>query len=285
MKYLFLVTLLFFTGCSFYKINEESFDTSYVSKSYLKKDMGYDWVSVRLKEYDENYIRVIIRSRNDIKKPTCTFDELAYKQNKNQFIAYKFNKQILFTLSNDKLYITSNKDENILKYFCSGGGSLQGEYLKYNKPLDNTQIDKIEYINSLNYNNINFLVEVKNKKLKLTTLGLKYSKEPFYHNLEEEVYFSEVADLNSDNSPEIYIYAKDKQKTKVIAYSVNNMLSLSEIYLEPIKLEELKDEVRVVENRLIRKVYLKNGKIKQIEYKLVPGEATWQLKIQKIMQY
>ncbi len=80
--------------------------------------------------------------------------------------------------------------------------------------------------------------------------------------------------------------------SSLLAYSVNNGLSMSEIYLAPLSHDkkafdkyEGNDEFRVVENTLIRRFPIKDNKTKQIQYKLVAGEASWQLKIDKIMEY
>jgi len=112
---------------------------------------------------------------------------------------------------------------------------------------------------------------------------------------------ADVADLNKDGSPEIYIYmtsAGSGSYGSLIAYSANNKKSLSEIYLPPLQ-ENKKaakgymghDTFTVKDGHLVRSFPLyKNtdtnaeptGGTRQIEYELAQGEASWQLKPVKV---
>lgn len=111
---------------------------------------------------------------------------------------------------------------------------------------------------------------------------------------------AEIADLNSDASPEIYIYvnsAGSGSYGSVIAYAMNKKHTATEIFMPNIS-ENSKlskgymghDEFSILENRLGRRfpLYLPadinskpSGGIRQLEYKLVPGEAGWLLKLTK----
>ena len=112
---------------------------------------------------------------------------------------------------------------------------------------------------------------------------------------------ADIGDINVDGSPEIYVYIKGKDKGSLIAYSANNKKSLSEIYLPPIP-ENPKltkgyrghDEFMMVEAIVAQRfpVYKDNdsdakptGGWRQLQYKLVQGEAGWQLKIDKTLEY
>lgn len=270
----------------------------YVSDSYFKKNEGYDWVSISLKQINDFEIKVSVRSRADKKKPTCTFDDILHKRENNIYASYKEGKTILFKISDNSLSIEggSAEDENILYYFCSGGATLKGEYKKLEGEIDKKQIDKTIYINSLTYNGFRFLIEQKANKVSIFSPNLKYGKESIINKIEGNIVFSEIADLNADGSPEVYMYIENQKENRVysslLAYSVNNGLSMSEIYLAPLSHDkkafdkyEGNDEFRVVENTLIRRFPIKDNKTKQIQYKLVAGEATWQLKIDKVMEY
>ena len=270
----------------------------YVSDSYFKKNEGYDWVLVSLKQINDFEIKVSVRSRADKKKPTCTFDDILYKRENNIYASYKEGKTILFKISDNSLNIEggSAEDENILHYFCSGGATLKGEYKKLEGEIDKKQIDKTIYINSLTYNGFRFFVEQKANKVSIFSPNLKYGKESIINKIEGNIVFSEIADLNADGSPEVYMYIENQKEnsgySSLLAYSVNNGLSMSEIYLAPLSHDkkafdkyEGNDEFRVVENTLIRRFPIKDNKTKQIQYKLVAGEATWQLKIDKVMEY
>ena len=292
MKNLILISLL--TIFPITNINA----SNYVSESYFKKDMGYDWVSVSLKDIDAHNAKISIKSRADRKKPTCTFDDVVSKSSNNEYISYKEGKKIIFTLKDDILSIKGEnvEDENILFYFCSGGGSLKGEYKRLYEPLDKKQIDKRNYANTLYYNQYMFFIEESNNTISIFSPNLKYSNKPILKKIDGEIIYSEIADMNSDGNPEIYIYTnslKDKRNyAELTAFSVNNGVSLSEIYLESLSenkkaLENFEgnDEFRVVETTLVRRFPIKGNKTKQIQYKLISGEASWQLKVDKILEY
>lgn len=106
----------------------------YVSDGYAQRAEGYDWTRVTISAAGDERISVKVRSRSDIKKPTCTFDGSATLM--GQDIAHgiifetKANDSTTFLqFKADKLVIDS-KDKNALYYFCSGGASLAGEYQK-----------------------------------------------------------------------------------------------------------------------------------------------------------
>lgn len=114
----------------------------------------------------------------------------------------------------------------------------------------------------------------------------------------------EVADLNVDGYPEIYIYvnsAGSGSYGSVIAYASNRNLSLSEVYLPPVEegSDEAKgymghDEFSVIENTFVRRfpVYREgdpnsepSGGTRQIQYKLAAGEAGWVLRKNRVVEY
>lgn len=121
-----------------------------------------------------------------------------------------------------------------------------------------------------------------------------------HREIEGTVTGTEIADLNSDGSPEIYIYlnsAGSGSYGSVIAYAMNKKHSVTEVYM-PDLLDDLKlskgymghDEFSIIENSLGRRfpIYMDDdtnakpsGGKRQLEYKLVPGEAGWLLKIKK----
>jgi hypothetical protein len=109
---------------------------------------------------------------------------------------------------------------------------------------------------------------------------------------------AEVADINADGSPEIYVYVTSAGSGSyglLVAYSANQRKSLSEIYLPPVTQNKTlskgymgHDNFAVVEGVLVRRfpVYRDTdtnanptGGTRQLQYKLVPGEAGWILKV------
>ncbi len=137
-------------------------------------------------------------------------------------------------------------------------------------------------------------------QLLITPSGLQGDNSPIKREIQGTVTGAEVADLNSDGSPEIYVYinsAGSGTYGELVAYSANNKKSLSEIYLPPLT-EDTKnsqgymghDEFSVVETSLARRfpIYKKDdsnanptGGTRQLQYKLVAGEASWVLKLVK----
>ncbi len=148
---------------------------------------------------------------------------------------------------------------------------------------------------------VSFVVVSKNEgslsKLKIIPKGLSRDNKEIIRDIEGSVTAAEVADLNADGSPEIYIFVTSSGSGSygsLVAYSANSKKSLSEIALPD--LTELSaggkgymghDEFAVVENSLARRfpIYRQGdansqptGGMRQIEYKLHAGEAGWILK-------
>jgi hypothetical protein len=134
--------------------------------------------------------------------------------------------------------------------------------------------------------------------------GFDPDNSPIVRTINGTVTGAEVADLNVDGSPEIYVYVKSVGSGSygsLVAYSANRRKSLSEIYLPPITQDEVAskgymghDEFAVVENALVQRfpVYHDTdtnveptGGIRQLQYKLVAGEAGWVLKIDRVIEY
>jgi hypothetical protein len=140
--------------------------------------------------------------------------------------------------------------------------------------------------------------------LRIQPSGLKADNTLIERQIEGTVTNAEVADLNVDGSPELYVYvtsAGSGSYGSLVAYSANKGKSLSEIYLPPIEEDKTAtkgymghDEFAVVENTLVRRfpVYKDGdtnsqptGGTRQIQYKLKAGEAGWNLRPDKIVNY
>jgi hypothetical protein len=131
--------------------------------------------------------------------------------------------------------------------------------------------------------------------------GLEIDNSAITRPLKGSIIRAEVADLNNDGSPEVYISTRAPGRGmpgELIAYSANRKKSLSEIYLPPISENpkaaegyQGEDSFAVVENRLVQRFPVydsaeagagRTGKMRQIQYKLVAGEAGWVLREGKI---
>ena len=155
---------------------------------------------------------------------------------------------------------------------------------------------------------IEFTVESTNagsiNQLTITPSGLKEDNSIISSEIDGSVIDAEVADLDANGSPELYVYVQSAGSGSygsLIAYAVNNGMSLSAIYLAPLEDDAINskgymghDQFSVVENTLARRFPVYNegdtnaspsGKTRQLEYKLIPGEAGWQLKLDKSSEF
>src|SRR5210317_86350 len=80
---------------------------NYVSESYSKRNEGYDWVAVSVRQIKDQQLKVSIRSRADKKQPTCTFDAVVQKINENAYRTQIEGTTVLFNFSNKQLNITT----------------------------------------------------------------------------------------------------------------------------------------------------------------------------------
>lgn len=141
-------------------------------------------------------------------------------------------------------------------------------------------------------------------RLNVAPSGLEISNDPIAVDIDGTVTGAEVADLNADGSPEVYVYLRSADSGsfgKLVAYSANRRKSLSEIYLPPVSENPEAsrgymghDELSVIEQVFVRRfpVYLQDGgnskpsgKTRQLQYRLVQGEAGWRLKLNKTVEY
>jgi len=140
--------------------------------------------------------------------------------------------------------------------------------------------------------------------LTLTPIGLEIDNAPQTIELDGTAYLAELADLDANGWPEVYVYvssAGSGSYGSLAAYAVNNGKSATPIYLPPLDANaqasegyQGHDEFRVVENRLVRRypVYLAGdtnakpgGGTRQVQYRLVAGEAGWQLQVDRVVAY
>ena len=141
-------------------------------------------------------------------------------------------------------------------------------------------------------------------ELTITPRGLSIDNSPVVRSIEGQIARAEVADLNADGSPEIYVYitsADASARGSLVAYSANRRKSLSDIHLSsaPQTLSRANgyrgnDEFAVVENTLVRRfpVYKDSdadgaptGGMRQFQYKLKKGEASWVLELDRVVSY
>jgi hypothetical protein len=140
--------------------------------------------------------------------------------------------------------------------------------------------------------------------LRIEPKGLEIDNSAITRPLKGDIVRAEIGDLNNDGSPEIYVFTRIPGRGMpgdLIAYSANNKKSLSEIYLRPVsdnpKIAEGyqgEDSFAVVENALVQRFPVydstdagagRTGKMRQVQYTLVTGEAGWVLREDKVAEY
>ncbi len=105
----------------------------------------------------------------------------------------------------------------------------------------------------------------------------------------------EVADLNGDGSPELYVLVTSSGSGSygsVVAFSVNRKKSMSDVHLPPLPKDGIgvrymgHDRFAIEEDALVRRfpIYLDGDTIanptsgmREVHYRLVAGEAGWPL--------
>jgi hypothetical protein len=132
--------------------------------------------------------------------------------------------------------------------------------------------------------------------------GPEIGNSPIVKTIDGTVSGAEVADLNTDGSPEIYIYvtsAGSGSYGSLAAYAANRHKSLSEIFLPPLTDADAQgymghDEFTVLEGVLGRRFSIyratdsnakPTGGMRQLQYRLVPGEAGWVLKLDRVAEF
>lgn len=281
-----------------------NFEGNYVNNSYSQRKEGYDWVAVIVSKESDNQLKIVVRSRADKKKPTCTFDIIAQKFDENTYTSVVQDKKVMFRFSENGITIETEKkeDSGILSFYCSGGASIADTYTKINEPLDETQIDKTKFSKVLNLQDVGFNISSTEKngatQLSISTFGLSNDFKETLNINNQIVVNAEVDDLDADGSPELVVFTKDiSNKENVYAYSVNNKKSMSSVYFQP-TVENNKinlgyngqDSFTLMEGNLVQRfpVFENNvetKKIRQVAYKLKDGEASKKFEISKQTDY
>lgn len=278
----------------------------YVSADYAKKNEGYDWVAVSVVDLGDNKARIKVRSRADKKKPTCTFDAVANKSDETTYRSMVNGKAIRYTFAGDELTIAPDDSvaQGVLAFYCSGGATVSGTYTKIDGAIDASQVDQTLYSNVLMLQGIGFNISaVKNdgkNELTVTPFGLEIDNNPVTLEIEGGVVNAEIEDLNSDGSPEVLIYTQTADSNKygdVYGFSTNNKKSMSQVYFPPIsENDELSqgyqghDEFAIVETSFAQRFPIfdgsnKTGKMRQIIYKLVDGEAMRSFTVDQVNEF
>ena len=161
---------------------------------------------------------------------------------------------------------------------------------------------------ALHYQGVDFEIQATTgssiNQLRIQPSGLAIDNRELSAELDGTAYRAELADLDSNGWPEVYVYissAGSGSYGSLVAYAVNNGKTVSPIFLTPMDHNPQAlvgymghDEFTVVENRLVRRfpIYTDgdtnaaaSGGTRQLQYRLVPGEAGWLLEVDRIVEY
>lgn len=169
------------------------------------------------------------------------------------------------------------------------------------------EVSVVEFNKELTYSRskISFKVSTMGDSLMVQPSGLSISNETLRHDITGyTVVNAEIGDLNIDGYPEVLVYLTSDGSGsygKLIGYSVNNGKSVSQVYLPDIsENNEVNkgymghDEMAIVENTFCQRfpIYEEGdsnanptGKTRQIQYKMVDGEAGRILQIDKVVEF
>lgn len=206
-------------------------------------------------------------------------------------------------------------DQSIYVYWSTAGlpgaapaGSAKGGAAARATLMPKIPAPEVPFDKTLTLQGVSFRVKSANNAsvnaLEIIPSGLEIDNRPITRQIDGVVTGAEVADLNVDGSPEIYVYvtsAGSGSYGSLVAYAANHRKSLSEIYLPPVAETKAAakgymghDVFAVVETTFVQRFPIyragdsnaePTGGIRQLQYKLVPGEAGWILKLNRTVEY
>ncbi len=196
----------------------------------------------------------------------------------------------------------------LLMVACMGGNTgnnsntdTTGSVTPELSEISSTQDMELTYPGS----DISFQVKVTGDSLYIIPSGLSVTNDTLRHDITGYSFVNaEIGDLNIDSYPEIFVYLSSEGSGsygKLIGYSTNNGKSVSQVHLPEIsENEEINegymghDEMAIVESTFCQRfpIYKEGdsnaqptGGMRQIQYKLVDGEAGRMLAVEKVVEF
>jgi len=156
----------------------------------------------------------------------------------------------------------------------------------------------------LSMQGVTFRIESANRgsenRVTVTPTGLAKDNAVVSAEADGTVVGAEVADLDADGSPEVYVYTRSAGSGSygaVLAWAANRKQTLSAVTMPDLMADKVAaagygghDEFAVVESSLVRRFKVMRpgdanasptGKVRQIPYRLEAGEAGWVLRAGK----
>jgi len=168
-----------------------------------------------------------------------------------------------------------------------------------------TNTPPASFTRTLTLHGVTFAVSCDNassiNQLRIQPQGLEIDNSAMESEIDGTVTGAEVADLDADGSPEVYVFVQSAGSGgygSLVAFAANKRKSLSGIYLPPVadhpeagKGYMGHDQFSLSPIRFVRRfpVYrdgdtnaAPTGGTREVQYRLMPGEAGWQLRIDTI---
>ena len=152
---------------------------------------------------------------------------------------------------------------------------------------------------TLSLQGMRFAVESPNRPagntVRIATEGLANGASIIDRDIPGAVVGADVADLDADGSPEVYVHigaSATSGRAALVAYAANRGKSLSDIYLPALEDEQGAaigfvgpEEIAVAEASLARRFAIEGGKTRQLRYRLHAGESGWQLRLDRTDEF
>ena len=160
--------------------------------------------------------------------------------------------------------------------------------------------DSVLFSKTLSFQKISFEIKGFKNQLIITTNGYTVDNKTVSKPIDGTITNAEIEDLNSDGYPEVIIFitaSGTDNYGSIIGFSSNANKSMSEIafpsFVDNPKINKGyngHDEFAIVETNVVQRFPIYNegkptGKIRQIQYKLIDGEALRSLEITKIIEF
>lgn len=187
-----------------------------------------------------------------------------------------------------------------IRVYLMAAGARRGESSNYSLRVDLTDPQAAPFDQTLSLHGIRFRVTSPNRAtgntLRIQPSGLSLDNTPIERAISGPVTGAEVADLDVDQSPEVYVYIRPGDsggRMTLAAFSANRRKSLSDITLPAIEDSPGAadgfvgpEQMAVVESVFMRRFAVGSaGRTRQMQYRLVPGEAGWRLKLHRTEEF
>lgn len=166
----------------------------------------------------------------------------------------------------------------------------------------------VAFDKTLTSNGITFRVSAPNASsvgtISIVPTGLTVANDPITQEVDGTVVGAEIADLDVNGWPELYVFTRSAGSGSygsVLGQAVNEGKSLSAIFLPDLAEDTMlaegymgRDEFAIVEDSLVRRfpIYAPgdinaapSGKMRQVSYGLVAGEAGWLLRMRDVTEF